>query len=449
MQHYWFVNTPYTAVVAAVWCSRRRSWSFPRPWVLIALAVLCVRSPADANTLPVPTDWPMYQHGGDHIAVIDRPGFGANWTFDARSRINSGLAVVGDRVLFDTFDGKVIALDLRSGRPMWSVSTDNVLMSTPIVAQNVVYVGTGHNGTMNAHRSSFVYTTLPGRTEPDIWGRPEGDHVIALDLKTGRERWRYRTAGQDMPSGTVVDDILVFATGDFHAYGLRVKDGTALWQQDIGGLSTMASAMRSGNDVLIGICSGARYRGSTLALNPHTGRIRWRSRYGDCDSTPTVAAGNVYTSGVEGNDTSYGHGSRGVVAALDARDGHVLWSYTSNTSGPYTKVGSNERAIAGAYAHGLYFQAIPTSDEIIAFDAMRGTVKWRFRTQGPVKMSPVIYRNRLYVGDIAGLFYTMDASSGKLLHVAMFDEPFSTSPPVIVGNTVIAVNGTRVVAFRI
>ncbi|MBV8368124.1 MAG: PQQ-binding-like beta-propeller repeat protein [Candidatus Eremiobacteraeota bacterium] len=419
--------------------------ALPAAFVPLLAAFLMVNTAAPSDCAE--SGWPMYQRSADHNAVVDRPGFSAKWTYDASGRINSGLAIVGDRVIFDTFDGKVVALDLRSGRPVWTANTDNVVMSTPVVVGSTVYVGTGHNGTMSKQRTSFVYTAAPGRRQLDMWGRAEGDHVIAFDLVTGRRLWAYRTAGEDMPSPTVADGVVVFANGDFHAYGLRSSDGTALWQRDLGGISTMASAMRSGSGVLVGICSGPHYRGNTVALEPHTGRILWRSPYGDCDSTATVANGRIFTSGVDGNDTAYGHGARGVVAALDPRDGHTLWSFRTRDAGPYTKIGSNERAIAGTYANGTYFQPIPTSDELIAFDASRGRVKWHFKTQGPAKMSPVVKDGRLYIGDTVGLFYTIDARSGKLIRVTMFDEPFSTSPPVLVGNTIVVAGNTKVFAL--
>jgi outer membrane protein assembly factor BamB len=389
----------------------------------------------------------MYQGSPDHNAIVNRVGFAASWTYEASGRINGGLAVVGDRVIVNTFSGKVVSLDINTGRTTWEATFDNIVMSTPIVIGKAVYVGTGHNGAMSSHRSSFVYTAPPGRSQPDMWGRPEGDHIVALDLATGHVLWRYRTAGENMPSPTVVDGVLVFANGDFHAYGLRPSDGTALWQREVGGLSTMASAMPSNGSVLLGVCSGPQYRGSTVSLQPRTGRILWRSSYGDCDSSPTVAGGRIFTSGVDGNDTTFGHGARAVIAAVDPRNGKLLWSYKARDSGPYTKIGSNERAIAGAYSNGVYYQAIPTADEIVAFNASNGQVKWRCKTMAPVKMSAVIDHGRLYIGDTVGLFYTLDARTGNVLKVKMFEEPFSTSPPVVVGRTILVASNTKVFAF--
>ncbi len=357
--------------------------------------------------------------------------------------------MVGDTVYFDTLGKSVIAVDLHNGTRRWEIVADNVVMSTPIIAEGAVIVGTGHNGDMmSGHTaSSFVYAAREGTTSLPMWGRVEGDHVIALDAATGAKRWSYRTAGEDMPSPAYVNGMLVFANGDFNAYGLRASDGDAAWQQDVKGLSTMASANLAGENVLLGVCSGPDYRGSTIALNAKTGALRWRAPAGDCDSAPTFGGGRVFVSGVDGNRTRYGFGARGTVAALDRNTGRIIWRYRTEHDGPYTKIGSNERAIAGTYRAGTYYQAMPTTNELIAFDSTTGAVRWRFHTNGPVKMSPVLKDRHIYFGDTVGLFYTLDSVNGALVKARMFEDAFSTSPPVFVGDTVVVAAGTRLYAF--
>lgn len=392
--------------------------------------------------------WLMYQERPDHNAVIQRPGFSKRWAYDAGARINGSLTMVDGVLFFDTFDGKVIAIDAGNGFLRWRAAADNAIMSTPIIMNSYVYVGTGHNGDSHPSGTSFAYVG-DGRNQQPIWSRPEGDHIIALDATTGVKRWSYRTAGEDMPSSAYDDGVLVFANGDAHAYALRTDTGEAIWRRDLGGISTMASATVAQNTVLVSICSGKEYRGSTIALDPRTGTIRWRSPFGDCDSSPTVAGGRVFVSGVDGNRTPIGFGGRAIIAALDLTNGSTRWTYRSAHSGVYTKLASNERAIAGTYADATYFQAIPTDDEVLAFDPPTGAVRWRLRTMGPVKMSPVVKADRLYVGDTVGMWYVVDARTGRIISTRAFSAPFSTSPPLLVGDTVFVVNGTKVYAFRV
>jgi outer membrane protein assembly factor BamB len=417
---------------------------------LLGLAACSGPASSEKRVQPVIGMWPMYQLRSDHNAVVDRPGFSAAWRYDAHAKINGGLAIAGDTVILDDFHHDVTALDVRNGHVRWKTPTDNIVMSTPVVVGSIVYIGTGHNGSANnmdrQNQGSFVYDVPASSTELAMWARPEGDHVIALDAATGEQRWTYRTAGEDMPSPALVNGVLVFANGDFHAYGLEPRTGAAIWQRDLDGIATMASAAISGTRAIVSVCSGTKLEGHTIALDARTGAILWNTRAGDCDSAPTIGGGRVFVSGVDGNTTRFGHGARGIVNALDSRTGRVLWTYRSPEAGPYTKISSNERAIAGTFAANLYFQPIPTNDEVVAFDPGSGAVRWRLKTSGPVKMSPVVKDGVLYVGDTSGLLYRVDAERGTVLHVQMFDDPFTTSPPVIVGKTIIVVNGNTVFA---
>ena len=170
-------------------------------------------------------------------------------------------------MFFDTLGCKVLALDLRSGSVRWQMQVDNVAMSTPIVADGNVYIGTGHNGTIGSHNSNFVYAAGENGSTLQMWGRPEGDHVLACDVKTGEKRWTYRTAGENMPLPGAINGMLIFVNGGFNAYGLRTRDGSAAWQRGLRGLATMASANRAGEYAIVSTCSGSEYRGETMALH--------------------------------------------------------------------------------------------------------------------------------------------------------------------------------------
>jgi outer membrane protein assembly factor BamB len=61
-------------------------------------------------------------------------------------------------------------------------------------------------------------------------------------------------------------------------------------------------------------------------------------------------------------------------------------------------------------------------------------------------MSPVIKGDIVYFGDTGGIFYRIHRGNGKLIHATSYLQPFSTSPPVIVGETIFIADGSVVVA---
>jgi outer membrane protein assembly factor BamB len=411
-------------------------------WAAAVVMLPGCTSPPPKDTMPPPTQkvsWATYQHSSDRNAVFKQYRLSQDWSYNAKAQINSGLALVGNTLLFTTFSHKVVALDVRNGHVIWQSPVSNIAMSTPIVAGDTVYVGTGKSGVLNRGWNPVLKVQFAGK---DVWGVPGGDEIAAFDLRTGARRWTHRTVGEDMPSAVYDRGRLIFANGDWHAYALRANSGKQLWSTDIGGVSTMASAVMAGNAVIVAICNGGMKDTSSVALDASTGKLLWKSSYGHCDAAPAYADGKVFVSDVDRGDSRLQ--GKTIVAALDARTGKPIWLYRAKAQGLWSIVGSDEAAVAGTYASGTYYQSAPFDDQVIAFEANTGKVRWRFHTSGPVKMSPVVANRRLYVGDTVGMLYTIDARSGALLEIRSFKEPFTTSPPIVAGNKLLVVNGTSV-----
>ena len=389
----------------------------------------------------------MYQLRPDHNAVLTTPLI-ATWKFDGGSQINGGLALSGGTIFVATFGGDLYALNAFSGEPRWHArGNGKILMSTPIIVDGLVYVGSGKNGRLvKPEDADFAYT--PNASGNPIWGEAGGDDLMAFDEQTGSSAWSLHTVGEDMPSPGFADGRLIFANGDLRLYGVDARTGATVWKRELDGLATMASTTIASGHAYISYCNDAPYRCYTESLQPANGETIWRAPFGNSDSSPTVADRRVFVSGVQDVLGPYEHEGRTIVAALNESDGRPLWQYKT-PPGPYSQVGSSERAIAGTYSEGTYFQAWPEGDEILAFDAQTGRVRWVFKTSAPVKMSPVIYRGRLYVGDVAGLLYVLDSSTGRLKSARSFNQPFTTSPPLISGDTIFFATYSTVYAIRL
>ncbi len=432
----------------------RRSARTGAAWKVAAIAVAvalsgCAGDHPDSGMplKPQHASWAMYQHSPDRNAVFNQYSIAHNWSYNAKAKINSGLALVGNTLLFTTFSRKLVALDVRDGHELWHATLPNIVMSTPIVAGNTVYIGTGDN--TNLDRQLRVHFTLRNVLlrlkygKEELWGVPGGDEIAAFDLHTGAPRWVHRTLGEDMPSPVYDAGRLIFANGESHAYALRADTGQQLWSTDLGSISTMASAILVNGVVIVGVCGKGDVVNEAIALDPATGKIIWRAPYGHCDAAPAYADGKVFVASA----IHYANLLMSTTAAaLDPRNGKPLWVYRGR-SGHMSLISSNEEAIAGTYALGMYFQAEPFANDIVALDGDTGRVRWRYQTSGPVKMSPVITDGRLFVGDTVGLLYTLDAHSGRLLELRAFKQPFTVSPPIVAGNKLIVADNMSVRAL--
>ena len=146
--------------------------------------VLQNQVPGAWESNPLVVDGIMYvtQRPNDVMAVDARTGkvfWLYRWTPDAASRVccganNRGVAILGDTLFFGTLDAHLIALDARTGKPLWNTTVAGVksaysITMAPMVVKDKVIVGVGGG-------------------EFGIRG-----FVAAFDPKTGKESWRFNT----------------------------------------------------------------------------------------------------------------------------------------------------------------------------------------------------------------------------------------------------------------
>lgn len=408
-----------------------------------AIAVLLVlRAPhAMPSALEPPPSredpWPMYQRYPSHNAVLEQPGLRVHWLTPLGDKINGGLAISGGTVYAVSFDKKLYALDQRTGAIRWTASAGNILMSTPVLQNGIVIVGSGKDGFLK-----------PDDYMSQAWGRPEGDDVYAFSTRDGHLVWKMHTIGQNMPSPAITGDTAIVANGDPHAYALDLANGKPRWTVELPGVPTMSSVNVSNGVAFISTCHNAPYACETRAIRVRDGSVVWTNPIGGSDCAPTLDEGRVFVNGERDEDARFHTGGILIVAAIDERTGKTLWTYRT-APGPWTYLGSRERQIAGTAHRGVLYQPLGNASEVVALNEQSGKRLWSFRTSGPVKMSPVIKGDVVYFGDTAGIFYRVDRRTGRLLHATSYLQAFSTSPPVIAGDTVFVAMGNIVMAVPI
>lgn len=379
-------------------------------------------------------NWPMYQFFANHNAVFSQAKFRASWTATLGDRVNGGLAVVHGVVYAASFDRRIYAIDAANGKILWAARTPNIVMSTPVVASGLVIIGTGHNGFLR-----------PSDYRSSTWGREEGDDIIALDQVTGERVWSFHTIGEDMPSAAIANDSVIFANGDLHAYALNLRTGRPIWIRTLPGIVSMASMTINGSLGITSTCRNAPRRCFTIALDTRDGRELWSSPEGGSDASVTVNDGIAFVAGSYTASKTFRPGGRNIIAAIDEQTGKTIWRDESS-DGPFSMVASDEHEITGTLVSGVYYVSMNNSDLMTAYDERHGNTLWTIRTVAPVKMSPVVVGDHVYFGDIAGILYNVKRASGKIITTSAMKSPFSTSPFVVVGQTLFLANGRNIAA---
>ncbi len=134
------------------------------------------------------------------------------------------LVVVGSQ------DNTVYALDAQSGWVVWRCRTGKPVISSPCIADGVVYIGSADSNLyaldLKTGRVIWKYAT-EGQVNSSPAVGPEALYIgsvdgsiYSLDAKTGQLRWRARTNGPVISSPMVVDDVVYIGSNDRLLYAL-------------------------------------------------------------------------------------------------------------------------------------------------------------------------------------------------------------------------------------
>lgn len=199
------------------------------------------------------------------------------WQFDpqvpgAKARdaccdvVNRGLAYRDGRLFLAALDGRLIALDAKTGKPVWSVQTTDVskpytITGAPRIAGDLVLIGNGG-------------------AEFGVRG-----YVSAYHVKTGKQAWRFFTVPRPdgKPDGAASDEVL--------AKKARQSWSPGEWENTGGGGTVWDSIVYDPelDQVIIGTGNGTPWNhelrsggkgdnlflSSIVALDAKTGRYRW------------------------------------------------------------------------------------------------------------------------------------------------------------------------------
>ena len=190
-------------------------------------------------------------------------------------------------------------------------------------------------------------------TDTDGW-------LFALDSRTGRKLWAFRSAGKVYSTPAAAGGLVVFASTDKNVY--CVRKGRLVWKFETG-KPDVAAPVIEGGTVFIGGSDG-HFRALDLA----TGQLRWdfAEVKGFVVDRPLVYGDNVYF-GCWAND----------FYALDKRSGRLVWKWSSGASNRMF----SPAACWPVAAHGQVFIVAP-DNVMTALDAGTGAVVWRQRVPG-------------------------------------------------------------------
>jgi alcohol dehydrogenase (cytochrome c) len=423
-----------------------------------------VQMPGDTllEATPLVVDGVMYTAGmpGEVFALDARSGLQI-WKYARKqkvvnpyesNRFNRGVAVLGNRVFFGTLDAALIALDARTGQPLWEVQVADTMegysiTSPPLAIKDKLIVGVaggeyGIRGFVDAYDAKtgkrlWRFHTIPGPGEfghetwkgdswkiggsptwltgsydPDLdlvyWtvGNPgpdmdaeirKGDNlfscsVVALDPNTGTRKWHYQfTPGDDHDWDANQDVILV----------------DRVWQGRMRKL--LIQANRNGFYYVLD-----RTNGKLLLAKPYV-RQTWNIGF-DENGRPKIAPNTNATP--EGNVVypSLVGGTNWQAPSYDPAS-NSLFLVFAESANRYVRDNTPYEPGKGYWGGRTFPAGENNYAGIRAFDAATGERKWEYKiSQGSLAAGVMASAGGLvFAGTREGNLIALEANTGKLL----------------------------------
>jgi outer membrane protein assembly factor BamB len=249
---------------------------------------------------------------------------------------------------------------------------------------------------------------VPAAEGGEVFVAGEQDRAVhAYALDGGRPLWRapaWPGAGTGppglWPALAVPDAGRLFVTSPWGVSALDASSGRSLWRHPLAGARSGLAVSGSGVYVVDG--SGVLH-----ALDVATGAERWSRPVSDQPVLPSVGSGLVVVASLPA----------GQVVALDPQSGSPRWS-----AGPFAS------PVGLAVGPGVVYDASGASG-LVALDAITGQLRWSFvppsdvppgvgpeaTTQSAIDVGPCAQGDVVYVGNLRGRIFALDAGGHQLL----------------------------------
>lgn len=305
----------------------------------------------------------------------------------------------------------------------WKFKTNEVIEATAAVVEHTVYVGS------------------------------LDEHLYALDLATGKEKWKTKLGGIKAPP-SIRDGAVYVGSDDGVFHCVDAATGKERWKYETGG-EIMSGTNFAGQQLLFG-----SYSDDTLYCLSTAGKLLWQFKtQGPINGSPAVVGERTFVAGcdqalhvintakgteissidlgapagataaVSGDQLYVGTISSNAVLGIDWKKGQVVWTFESEKrQQPFyaSAAVTDELVIAGSRDKHVY-----------GLDRKTGKEVWSFATHGKVDSSPVVCGRRVYVGSMDGNLYVLDLEKGTEIQKVSLGRGITASPAVAEGCLVI------------
>lgn len=354
--------------------------------------------------LPVYAGWPTY-HGEPDLRGVSETTLPEApqmlWRYQADGAICNTPVSDGERIFFATKKGNVIALNL-TGSEVWQ---KNFMRTNDAGAQVPMQ--------FDAPPASFGGLVLAGTLRGSL---------IALDARTGAEKWRYETGGTILgsPNQISTNQIAVINQAEGSLHCLELGSGKLLWKTE--GVERCDGSPGVGDGrIVFGSCAAALHIYSA-ADGKHLKDI-------EVGGDAQIAGGAAVVSNLV-----FAGARDGRMLCADAEAGDIVWSSAVSKKQTFSTPAVTQDKVVYSSDNGRVY-AVTRED---------GRLLWTFESGG-LPVSPVAAGDKVAVS-ADGVLYLLSLADGRKLWSHEISDDIS-SPALIGGMLAVGADDGTVTAF--
>jgi outer membrane protein assembly factor BamB len=333
---------------------------------------------------------------------------------------------------FNTIDGKVNALSTGNGEAVWTKQLKQVIHSRPTLTSTGLYVGTESRHLIKLNpengeelwsykadeieNKAYQYYSTPIEKDGVVYVGTASKYLYALDAVNGRLLWEKELSDWVRAAPLVLNDIIYVACLDGQLHGIQLSgEHDVVFSQQINEHGFTADL--SGND------NGILATGRDLILysvSPVTGNLLWKHGVlnGSWVDDRFYAAG--WSGGLLGSptvvdDIVYIGGPDGFMNALDADTGEEKWRFETNSTTSLAPTVAEGKVFFGYLGSFTEHYGYAKPGEYFAVDKNSGEPVWTSTEYGKVWVSAAYNKGNIFIGNVDGTFYGVNAANGKKL----------------------------------
>lgn len=241
------------------------------------------------------TNWPFHQGDAPHksyLYAIDVRSGNEKWVFSVDGNDVSKPVTSGGLVFFSLYTdnpslARLYAVDSRSGTMKWKFDAEKGLYySRPVVGEKLVYFSTGKRLFAIDQRSGELAWSFEGEQISKNMHLDKLLHVVAkntlygLDAASGEQTWS-RKLGRNLWLRSVVDDVIYISSGTnpFYLIAVDARTGKKRWKFKTGGNAICSGPVKFDGQLFfstsVNMTSGYEpVHGRLYSIDAKTGKVK-------------------------------------------------------------------------------------------------------------------------------------------------------------------------------